>query len=489
MHTIIGVDVGTTHIKSILFAADGTILREEKAQTPLDTDAYGSVYRPEEIWRIVSGQLEAHCHAGYGLPDGVSITGMAEAGLIVDRSSGCEATQILPWFEKRTAGLAAGMGEEKEAGRFAKTGLHNSFKYGIYKFIWLLEHGGPKRENAVWLSMCDYVAWKLTGRFVTDPSFAARTYAYNIAEGCWDREWLAEHGLSPSNFPEVVPSGKAAGIWNREEGKIPVAVAGHDHVCAAFGLLREEPEGICDSMGTSETYVGRVKVLPEGGFDAKAGALYGPFVDGGWFYMASVPSSGHSLEWFRKTLQLSPLSYEELNGRTQAWESGPTGLLYFPYLTGMGSPWYEGSMRGALLGFGETDDGMRVCKAVMEGIQYQAAWVLSLLDTVHGTENKDLVCAGGAVKNRALMQIKADILNRNVKVPRQGEATLCGAAALFYKKNIGRDVDIQFLRTALPPGECYQPKKGTADAYRRVFTKNYLPLVEVLRKYYDRNEM
>lgn len=213
MRGIIGLDVGTTHIKAILFSPEGEVIREEKDSTPLRSDACGSVYEPLEIWKIAESQLKRLCVYAQGNVDGISITGMAEAGLIVNVETGQEETDILPWFETRTAALAAGTEEKQDAERFKTTGLRNSFKYGIYKFLWLLEHTHVNRETAVWLSMCDYIAFKLTGQLVTEPGFAAR-----------------------------------------------------------------------------------------GGFDFSSGILYGPFVDGGWFYMANIPSSGHSVEWFRKKL-------------------------------------------------------------------------------------------------------------------------------------------------------------------------------------------
>lgn len=85
-----------------------------------------------------------------------------------------------------------------------------------------------------------------------------------------------------------------------------------------------------------------------------------------------------------------------MNHRLGERKKGPTGLIYLPYLTGIGSPWYEASMRGTLLGIRESDDGMTVLKAMMEGIQYQAAWLLMLVERAHQVKIRELVCAGGS---------------------------------------------------------------------------------------------
>lgn len=486
MHTVIGIDIGTTHIKSILFAADGRALLEQKTATPLVPDDWGSVYRPQEIWHIVRRQLTELCRKAMEPVDGISITGMAEAGLIVNRLTGQEETDILPWFDRRTEKFADSISSEEEKARFAVTGLHNSYKYGIYKFLWLLENTSIDRQNAVWLSMCDYIAFKLTGKLVTDPTFAARTYAYDILRGCWDEKMIAGKGLHIWNFPRVIPSGICCGSCDflQKNVRIPVAIAGHDHICAAFGLSYHKPDSICDSAGTSETYVGRIESLPAEGFEPQTGVLYGPFVDGGWFFMENVPSSGHSIEWFRKNLQLKELSYDEMNLKLEKQTKDPTGLLYFPYLTGMGSPWYESSMCGSILGLRETDDGINILKAIMEGIQYQASWLLDLLEKTHGIKGKDIICAGGSAKNGTLMQLKADILNCRVWIPRETEATLCGAAALFWHKNGQFETAAGFLNQALDMKEEFLPDQKLAQKYEQIKREQYLPMAALLRNYY-----
>lgn len=509
MHAVIGIDLGTTSIKSILFSKQGDILQTEKTATPISSDRYGSIYRAADIWAAVKLQLEkllscqdtapkeaAKAPAGAGSQagpaacggiriDGIAVTGMAEAGLILNRQEGREVTDILPWFERRTMRLSQRVSMAEDARNFAKTGLHNSFKYGIYKFLWLLEESGTKRSDTVWLSVCDYIVYKLTGQLVTEPGFAARTYVYDIVNHRWDSERIRSYGLSEKNFPAVVPSGKIVGSFRADGKEIPVALAGHDHVCAAFGLLYDAPDGICDSAGTSETYIGRLRALPKGGFDPKTGILYGPFVDGGWFYMANVPSSGHSVEWYRKKLQLEEFSYEAMNRALLKMEGGPTGLLYFPYLTGMGSPWYQSSMRGALLGLQENTDGRTVLKAILEGIQYQAAWVLSILEKEHDIGKKDLVCAGGSANNRAMMQIKADILQRSVRISKAQEATLAGAAALFYQKSAGEKTARAFLERALPGKESVEPNPEQAKHYEEILRKKYLPMANMLKNFYE----
>lgn len=475
MEGMIALDVGTTHIKAVLFGEDGEELWKRKVPTPLEHDEWGAVYRPGVLWGLVHGMLLEACGA---LSDvsvtGIAVTGMAEAGLAVDRITGRELSDIIPWFDRRSIGFV-GQGEA-----FERTGLRNSYKYGLYKFLWVLEHSPIDRSRTVWLSVCDYVVYKLTGAFVTEPGFAARTYLYDIGAGCWDEERMAAFGLNKENFPCVGASGETAGIW--EEKKIPVALAGHDHVCAAFAMLYSDPGRICDSAGTSETYIG-LAGKRGGEFRQEDGLQYGPFGDSRWYYMANIPSSGHSLEWYRKKLQLTELSYEELNRNLEELPKGPTGILYFPWLTGSGSPYYEASMQGALLGLREAHSGLDIMKGMIEGIQYQGALLLEQIEKVQGVQIGEVICGGGAVNNHALMQMKADILGRKVLVPACRETTALGAAAVFLERGRGREAAAGFLLKLMGMETEYLPGQGNREDYKKILLKRFLPMAEMLRDF------
>ncbi len=480
--TVISLDVGTTHIKAALFDNKGKMLQLEKQPTPSVSGEYGPVYDAVRFREIVLTQMGRLLKNSPSTPVGICITGMAEAGLILDRNSGEPLTELLPWFHPGPRCLSDAVSQEESDRLFRQTGLRNSFKYGIYKYRWLLSQHHLSPENTVWLSVCDYVAFCLTGKMVTDPTFAARTYVYDVHAGKWDTQRLDSLGLSEENFPVILPSGSVAGEYQG----IPVAIGGHDHICAAFGLLFHHPDAICDSAGTSETCVGLLSSQQvQGSFPEDSGLLYGPFVDGGYFYMGNVPSSGHSVEWFRKKLQISPLEYREIDEKMAQLQSGPTGILYLPYLTGMGAPWYRPDVKAVLLGMGEEHDGAQILKSIFEGIQFQICWLLEILEKYHQISVHQVICAGGLVKNPLMMQIKADVLNCPVRIPAVSEATLSGAAALFLKKNGNREEADLFLQGAAQIQNEYLPSLPITGKYRLEYRKKYLPAVKMVSSFFE----
>lgn len=471
MKPILGIDLGTTQIKFALLNDDGTIRKLTRVNTPFRENGYD----PGEIRSILYTQTE-NLLAEEPQPLGIVITGMAEAGLILD-ADGNPCTPILPWFDggpKKTAGTVTA---EEDRRFFAVTGLHCSFKYGVFKYLYLKEKYKLQGRTS-WISICDYAAYVLTGTVATVPGFAARTYLYDIVQGCWNQELLERFGLTQDQLPNVVPGGQVIGYY---KGTIPVTIAGHDHICAAYGLLKQHPEAVCDSAGTSETYISKINSgndtvtdrTPDAmQLDASSGFLYGPYADRGLFAMLNVPSSGQSVEWFRRKLQKDELDYAEIV--SMKMPEGPTGILYFPFLTGSGSPWYDQDVCAAFIGLRECHSTGNVLKSVYEGIQYQAAMQI---------RPAAIICAGGSTRNEQMMRIKADIFNCRVIVPVVEEATLTGAAALFIATSEGAAAAGAFLEKPMKIGKIYEPETEYAAEYARILEEKYIPFTQ---KYFRR---
>ena len=140
------IDLGTTHIKVGIFDINGSTCKIYKQPTPITSDDFGQIYEPITLYEIIKDQLSSLIEQ-YRRIRGISITGMSEAGLIVNRKTGTEVSPIIPWFDQRTVDLASKVGKEQEKENFLKTGLHNSYKYGIYKYLWLLNHYSIKKED------------------------------------------------------------------------------------------------------------------------------------------------------------------------------------------------------------------------------------------------------------------------------------------------------------------------------------------------------
>jgi xylulokinase len=485
----IGVDLGTTHIKAAVFDPDGSLLELRKTSTPIETDGYGQIYDPFIFYGIVIDQLSLLLNR-YPNTKGISITGMSEAGLIINRTTGKEETPILPWFDRRTVSLADRVKEEREADNFYKTGLHNSFKYGIYKYLWLLNSKNIRTEDTIWLSVCDYIGWKLTGVFASDPSFAARTYVYDIGNREWDTKRLGEYNLTENNFPKVYPSGKRIGslsdpVLNSKlhKGSVMVCIGGHDHACAAYAVLNEDKNRICNSVGTAETYLGMDEHFSMSEARYHSGMVYGPFLNGkDYFWMANISSSGQSMEWFYKKVLNTEADYQRMNAAITSMPKEPTGILYYPYLSGIGTPFYRSDVGGGFFGLRETHGTKEILKAILEGVNYQGKWILSLVPDIEPARLKDVICVGGAANSAPWMQIKANILGIPVTVPKVSEATLLGAVAVMLEKNYGMEEKQKFLSGSHKCIQTYEVEHAISKKYKDIYANKYTFLIDRILK-------
>ncbi len=436
MMNYLAVDFGTTHIKAGLFDERGGALALRRLPTPTARDAWGVVYDPAEIGRCVRKLLR-----GLEKPWGIVVTGMAEAGLTLRKSDGMPLSPILPWFDPRTREMADAMSPEESEERFFSTGLRNSFKYGVYKYRWCREQLSLAGEKTVWLSATDYLVYLLTGAMVTDPTFASRTYGFELRRGTYDAQWLAQYGISPEEFPEVRPSGTWAGMC-RQPGweDVPVYLGAHDHLCAAFAMQLRYPDAIYNSCGTAETYIGLRQPGALTMEDYHSGYVFGKFPGSQQdFWMANVSASGLSLEWFRKKLRR--LSYADVV-KELASQNGPTGLLYFPALTGMGTPCFRQDFPGTILGITPQTDWRQLLCALLEGVCYQGRLILEPA----GAEGVPVVSVGGATESGHWLRRKADNLRREIITLAQKEATMTGAVALMLTCAGNREAALRFLQ-------------------------------------------
>lgn len=439
MAILIGIDLGTTHLKAAAFTERGEQLAIAHLPTPtIRLEGGGAEYDPEALWSGVADCLHRVRAAVTGRVAGIGIASMAEAGLLVD-GAGEPLYPAIAWFDPRTQpqaeALAASPGR---SALYRRTGLFLMPKYGLLKLLWLKEQQPALySRGAAWLSLAEWIALRLTGRTAACPTLAARTLAYDLSAGDWMEELLAETGVRRLLFQPLLPEGAPVGgltaVAAASTGLAagtPVTLAGHDHPCAALAAGVTAPGQLLDSTGTAEALIGAIgePLLTEQAFSAQISQ--GPLpVPGLYGLQAGASASGGSLEWLRREL-LPDLSYEELTALAEAEGEEPTNLLYLPHLAGGGPPAVDPRSRGALIGLGYGTSRGAIVKAVLEGTCFELRRMLLAMERVVGLPFERVTVTGGQARNPLWLQLKADILGRELLLPQIAEATLLGAALL-----------------------------------------------------------
>jgi xylulokinase len=494
---LLGIDIGTTHIKAGLFEYDGTLVQLAiRSNQRSQTESGLTYYDPGEMWNVVTQLIKEVTSDQDSKVISIGITSMAESGLLLNPKTGEYHSHVIPWFDRRTEEIASVIQQELDpVEQFEKTGLHNSYKNGLAKVLWLKQQNSSITKDAKWLSTSDFIAYKLTGKVGTDYSLAARTFAFRIDEKKWDIPWIRHFGLDESLFPEANPSGTTVGeisSCNFEEigleKGIPVAISGHDHVCAALAVGVIQPGVVLDSMGTAETLVGSLNERGLSKKEYESGFTFGcHVVPNRLFWMGGIQSSGGSVEWLRNQLSSQRLSYEEMKYLLDQVPNSPTGMLYYPYLAGSGSPQPDPNAKGAFIGLKNTHEKGDLLRALLEGTAYELEYMRRAAEEMQDSPIKALIAVGGGTKNKHWLQLKADVTNCQLSIPPVLEATLLGAAMTAgLNCGIYKDEDeLLHLMSKRRENNVY-PNRENHQKYQTLFEEGYLFLQDPLRSFYKK---
>ncbi|WP_166239085.1 FGGY-family carbohydrate kinase [Paenibacillus turpanensis] len=494
----LAVDVGTTHSKAALFGEDGALVHIAMCHTDTVTYRDMEVYDPEALWNGIAGLIrEVVSVPGAPQVAGIGITSMAESGLLVDRDTGKALSPFIPWFSPVTQPQAEHIAAQADPfDRFVASGLKPSPKYGLPKLLWIQEHV-PEALNGggrpVWLSASDYIAFRLTGQAATDYTLAARTYAYRIDEKRWDEDWIRHFGLDPAIFPEAQRSGEIVGrVLSDRAGafglpsEVPVVIGGHDHVCSALAAGAVTPETMMDSMGTAETLVGMMGQRALTRDDYESGFSFGAHVvPDAMFWMGSITFSGGSVEWLRGQLNDNGLSYEQILSLLAGCKQEPTGVLFYPYLSGSGAPKRDAKAKAAFIGLQAAHTRAELIKAVLEGTAYEMEFMREAAAKLTGKRHERVTVVGGGTKNRFWLEIKASVSDVTLLVPKQHETALLGAAILAAAAS-GVYGTLDEARTSMASQEGitqYSPDANLHQKYRTLYENGYLALQEPIRAF------
>jgi sugar (pentulose or hexulose) kinase len=492
----LALDIGTTNMKAGVIEANGNLLATAIRANRKREHKMGYVYYdPQEMWVTICALIQEVVAAttGMGQIQAVGITSMAESGLLVDRKSGSARTMIIPWFETSAIPQESRIKQEIDTyEHFCQSGLHPSFKQGLSKLLWIQETQPELLEGSVWLSVSSFAAYRLTGKFAEEETLAARTFAYRIDQREWNVPLLRYFGLEESHFPPAVETGSAVGSVLPDVGRelglksgISVCLAGHDHVCASLTIGQPEQGSVYNSMGTAETLVGSFGSRALGMSDYQSGLVFGrhPLPDH-LFWMGGHSSSGGSVEWFRTLLDAGDMSYDEILAHLDQAAPNPTGILYFPYLSGCGAPSANAMAKAAWIGLSARHQRPDLFKAILEGNAYQMEWLRQEAESAIGEPIRKLVVVGGGAKNSRWLQIKADVSGIALEHPYLPEATLLGAA---WTAGVGSGVYTSLyeaMSTFSPDRiKTYTPDLENHKEYRALYDHGFSHLRPMLLDY------
>jgi xylulokinase len=450
--TILGLDIGTTSTKAVLFDLSGAELATAEHAYRLHTPQPGWVEQdPEALWQAVVHVLRAIVDgAGYGagarghaLPIALALA--AQSGsLLPARRDGTPLWPILTWLDGRTEALVRRWrAEGVEARVRAISGWHLYPGLCLPAIAWLREHRPDVFAAAGrYLSVNDFLVHRLTGRFCTNPSNGGGMQLLDVGRGAWSAELCALAGIEPGQLSPVLPSGAAVGPITPEVSRLtglpPATVVvngGHDQGCTALGLGVTAPGEVLLACGTAWVVTG---VTDRPDLEALPPALDLNFHPAPWRWTASqsLGGLGASLEWLvqRCGPDAGPVAGD---GRAAAFAAldaglaettpGSTGLFFVPLTGGHRAP--AGDQWGAAWGLRLDHSRADMVRAAMEGAAYELRWALAPIRRA-GMPMEQTWMIGGAASSPLWPAIVADVTGLPLTLPRGQQWPAVGAAIL-----------------------------------------------------------
>lgn len=443
MSFILSIDQGTTGTTSLLIEAKTlNVIGKEKQD-------YRQIYpRPgfvehdlEDIWSSVSGSILTLLKKHNVDPkkiDAIGITNQRETTCAYDKM-GKPLYHAIVWQDRRTSSYCNENRVKYESICRKKTGLPLDPYFSGSKMRWLLDNvpavkEASSKDNLCFSTIDTFLLYRLTSgkSFATEASNASRTMLMNLETFQWDSTLLEFFGVPQNTLPEIKESftrfGETSGCSFLPDG-IPILSILGDQQAALFGQACVRVGDLKSTYGTGaflllntgeKIIYSKTGLLTTAAYFHKGKKIYA--LEG------SAYIAGAAVQWLRdnlKCIHSSPEVETLANQITDLVQMEP--LLFMPFFTGIGTPYWNSEAKAAILGLTRGTHNGHIARACLEGI------ALSLNDSVSSfkkdfPELNDIRVDGGAAANDLLMQLQANFSQKTILRPKVIDTTAFGVA-------------------------------------------------------------
>lgn len=503
-----GIDVGTTNTKTVIFdvetgrinavGSSRTVTRHPKPEW--------SEFDADEMWGTVQQSMRAaiqRCDHPERIA-AIAVASMGESAFPID-AAGNVLYPAIAWYDLRTEEEAQRW--ERTIGQehlFTVTGHLSRSTLGVHKLLWMREHVPEVVERMRhWLSIEDFVLWKLSGSIATDYSIASRTMLFDQRALTWSESLTEQGGLSAEWFSPAFPGGTAIGTVRKElaeqlglSPQIIVSTGGHDHLCGALAAGVTQPGNLLESIGTasvvmavSDTFLPSAELLEAGC------TSYAYVIPRTYTTMGALNFAGGALEWIVTLLYgqgnrqtLTPENYAQALREAAEVPLGSRGAVILPAFLGSGTPYSASTARGTIFGLTPTHNRPELVRALMEGLAFWLRdniamfYELGIAPSPPGVPGapQKIIVIGGTTQATTLLQIKADATGCLIKVPQIAEAAATGAALLA---GIGARIFAsgeEATSAVQRATQVYEPNPQAVETYNAFYEQTYLPARRLL---------
>ncbi len=448
MAYIIGVDIGTSGTKTVLFDEIGTVIASHTIEYPMYQPKNGYAEQDPADWADAAVNTIKAVMAKSGVKKedvkGIGLSGQMHGLVMLDGDNKVIRPSII-WCDQRTANEVKWMNENIGEKKLIEISANPALTgWTAAKILWVKNNEPENFEKCRKILLPkDYIRFILTGEYATEVSDASGMQLLDVANRKWSDELISLMGIDKSTLGKVYESCEVTGTLTKAmaeatglcEGTIVVGGAG-DNAAAAVGTGVVEDGKAFTTIGTSGVvfaHTSKVSIDPKGRVHTCCAA-----VPNTWHVMGVTQGAGLSLKWFRDNFCQAEKDTARLMGVDEYYlmdkqaEKVPVGadkLLYLPYLMGERTPHLDPNARGVFFGLSAIHTKRDMLRAVMEGVSYSLRDCVEVFREMNINVSDMMACGGGG-SSPLWRSMLADLYNCPVKTVASKEGPALGVAIL-----------------------------------------------------------
>ena len=485
MEYLIGLDIGTTSTKAIAFDLLGNVISNCNIGYPiLNPKPSWSEQNPEEMFEAVINTIKYVVNENEKNNNtllGVSFSS-AMHGIMAVNENGDKLTDCIIWADTRSTQYSQNI-KNSIIGHeiYMKTGTPIHPMSPLCKLAWMKDNMKEVFSNTYkFISIKEYIFFKLFGEYVVDYSIASATGIFDIYELSWNKKSLEVAGISEDKLSTPASTTKVfRGMDKKYSDKMgikmdmPFIIGASDGCLANLGANAVKPGDAAVTIGTS----GAIRIIADKPKNDESERIFSYILTEDRFVLGGpVNNGGVIFRWFRDNFSQIELeeskemgidSYELLTEVASKVQAGANGLIFLPYLLGERAPHWDANSRGVFFGINITHKREHFLRALLEGVMFGVYSVGKALEETTG--NIDIIYAtGGFVRSELWVQMLADMFNKKVVIAESYESSCLGAVVLGMKA-LGFIDNIEEVEKLVPISKTYKPDLKNHIVYMKTF--------------------
>lgn len=448
MAYLLGIDIGTSGTKTVLFDEKGNTIASATSEYPMYQPHAGWAEQdPEDWWRAsaetVRGVISKNGVAASDIK-GIGLSGQMHGAVLLDKDNNILRKAII-WCDQRSTAecehITSLIGRERLVQITANPALTG---FTASKIMWV-KNNEPQifdRVKKILLPK-DYIRFRLTGEYATEVSDASGMQLMDVPKRQWSLEVLEKLGIRREMLGDLYESQEVSGRVNRAAAELtglaegtPVVGGAGDQAAGAVGNGIVRPGVISSTIGTSGVvfaFSKDVSIDPKGRVHTFCHA-----VPGTWHIMGVTQGAGLSLKWFRdnfcieekRTAELMEIDpYILMDKEAEKVAACCNGLLYLPYMMGERTPHLDPHARGVFFGLSARHEKQDMLRAIMEGVVYSLKDCMEVIRELK-VEVNEVRASGGGGKSPLWRQMQADVFGTPIAAINSAEGPALGVALL-----------------------------------------------------------